>query len=177
MDYILDYDDFYEENSSLSLLYYLRSHIEGFKVNLFTIVGRCSTSFIEEVQKIEWIDLIPHGLKHETNYECKDWGLQASLGYLGILKDMQLTKGFKAPGWQISDGMYQALLQEGYWVADQIYNNERRPAALKAYLLDRPWKIHGHIGHLGGENANELSRMRMDLLTLKGNFHFIKDVL
>ena len=91
---------------------------------------------------------------------------------------MGMTKGFKAPGWQISDGMYQALLEEGYWVADQSYNNERRPKELKAYILDSGNKIHGHIGHMGGHNENEIEYLLDTILALKEkDFAFIKDVI
>lgn len=175
MDYIVDFDDFYEDNNDLDILFRLRSQIPGFKVNLFTIPGRCSTGFIKEIQRIDWIDMIPHGYTHESNYECMGWSYPTALGYLDMIEQLRLTRGFKAPGWQISDGTYQALLHKGYWVADQAYNNERRPVRLKTYIIDSPEKIHGHIGHLGGENKNALTIIYMMLLGLQGTFHFIRD--
>jgi hypothetical protein len=118
-----------------------------------------------------------------------------------------ITKGFKAPGWQISDACYRVLLDEGYWVADQKYNDERRPKALPVYRL-RPggvdyvdqhgrmlWQggladprrsinqvqqIHGHIGHLGGHNDNALELILPDVMKAArrdSDFRFIREVM
>ena len=173
----LDLDDFCAENSSWDLLVELKSQIPNLKVNLFTIIGRCPVEFIEDMKQISWIDMIPHGFMHSTSRECQDWDYATSAAYLDYVDQYNLTKGFKAPGWQISDGMYQALLEKEYWVADQAYNNARRPAALKSYILSSVNRIHGHIGHLGGTNLNELSLIMSQIVAFKHlEFGFIKDI-
>jgi len=174
---ILDFDDFCEGNEQMAILKSLKNSLPGFKVNLFTIPGRCSNKWIEEMKKIEWIDMIPHGFLHPNPRECQTWEYQECKNYLKYLEQFGLTKGFKAPGWQISDGMYRALLEEGYWVADQSYNDERRPKELKAYILDSGDKIHGHIGHLGGHNANEIEYLFEHILEISDEFAFIKDIM
>lgn len=169
-DIYFDADDFCEENQGWKYLTMIKEYIPNFKVNLFTIIGKCSDSFIEEIKNIEWIDMIPHGLMHETPIECIDWSYEKSIGYLNDIDKYGLTKGFKAPGWQISDGMYRALLEKGYWVADQAYNNERRPKDLKYYLLDSDNKYHFHIQNVCG---NGLEESLDNILKLRGNFKFI----
>lgn len=173
---ILDLDDFCEDNNGLDMLFQLRAKVPGFKVNLFTIPGRCSYPFLAAVREIDWIDMIPHGHAHQTSRECERWSYGRSIEYLDWVEQFGMTKGFKAPGWQISDGMYEALVEFDFWVADQAYNNHRRPPELRAYILDEPWKVHGHIGHMGGHNANALELIYDDLLKLRGEFMFIKDL-
>jgi len=174
MQYYIDADDFKEKSNGLDILYQIKAKVPNIKFNLFTIIGECSDNFIAEIKKIDWIDMIPHGWRHETPRECENWSYQESLEYLNRIERHGLTKGFKAPGWQISDGMYQALLEKGYWVADQAYNNHRRPKELKVYLLDNPNKIHCHITETCG---NGLLTMKETLTNLKGEFRFIKEII
>jgi hypothetical protein len=175
--FIVDADDFCEENNGLNKLMFIKSKNPNFKVTLFTIPGLCSKKFINKIKKLDWIDLVPHGYLHPTTLECLNWTYEESKEYLKKIKSLNWTKGFKAPGWQISDGMYKALLEEGYWVADQAYNNDRRPKELKAYLIDNSYKLHYHIGHMGGHNDNEIGGDMMRLANLKGEFKFIKECL
>ena len=170
---LFDADDFCEDNNSLDLLFRIRSKVPGFKASLFTIPGLCSKEFIEEIKRIEWIRMYPHGWLHTTPRECQAWSYQESKDYLEKIEPLRLGKCFKAPGWQISDGMYQALLEKDYMVADQEYNNSRRPDKLKSYILDSPNKVHGHIGNMGGENANSLDKIFDTVVQLRGNFEFI----
>jgi hypothetical protein len=182
---ILDLDDFCEEQHSLDLLFRLRGEIPGFRATLFTIPKRSGLGFVKGIQELDWLDLVPHGYLHATSRECEHWTYEYSLQYLDWVEHFGFTKGFKAPGWQISDGMYQALAERGYWVADQAYNDARRPPQLPAYTLapeqvalegEEVIKIHGHIGHLGGTNENELSRIFAQIIAHRsGCFEFIRD--
>jgi len=171
--YIIDVDDFHEDNQGMKYLKAFKNKFSNFKVNLFTIIGKCSPEFIKEIKDIDWIDMIPHGWMHDTSRECEDWSYEVSKAYLDRIGEFGLTKGFKAPGWQISDGMYKALLEKGYWVADQDYNNFRRPKDLKCYLLDNPNKLHFHIQNVCG---NGLEESFNKIINLKNNsFGFIKE--
>ena len=71
MTYIIDADDFCEDNSSLDVLYNIKGNNPNFKITLFTIPGRCSLKFLGIVKNIEWINMVPHGLLHDTNRECE----------------------------------------------------------------------------------------------------------
>jgi len=171
---IIDADDFHEGNAKLDVLEAL--HLKtGMVFNLFTVVGLCSLPFIRKVQQIPYIDMIPHGWLHPTPRECEKWTFTESFNYLWKINELGLTKGFKAPGWQISDGMYRALMDFGYWVADQHYNDNRRPAELPVYFCNPDH--HFHIGHMGGHNSNEIELHIERLLEMKGEFGFIKDVV
>lgn len=207
---LCDLDDFAEDSRSLAdlrRLDELRAVIPTFKATLFTIGGRCSKGFIADIKASRpWLDLVPHGWMHQTNRECEQWNADVCRQALAASRALGLTtRGFKAPGWQISDGCYQSLLEEGYWVADQYYNDARRPDGLKSYCLDasgvaafttfigvdeQGWKrhrvtavatqIHGHIGHLNGRNENALEIIAPRILAAAEHdtdFRFISEVM
>ena len=109
----------------------------------------------------------------------------------GLLEDY-FVKGFKAPGWQISDGVYQWLLDHGWWVADQAYNNDRRPKELKAYVnnngsfyphipgvdLVPDFKgLHYHTWNCVGNGVYELSDQIKQDIQGEENFKFVSEVL
>jgi hypothetical protein len=172
MKIVIDADDFHEGNAKLDVLERLHGET-GMKFNLFTVIGLCSLPFIRKVQQIPYINMIPHGWLHPTPRECEKWTYTESFNYLWKINDLGLTHGFKAPGWQISDGMYRALVDFKYWVADQHYNDNRRPQELPVFFHRD--EHHFHIGHMGGHNANEIELHIDRLLQMKGEFGFIKD--
>lgn len=174
--YYLDLDDFCDENSDWELICYLGAIIPNIKLNLFTIPGKCSITFLEEMRRYDFLNLIPHGHVHSTSRECENWSYSAAKFHLKSLEKEGWIHGWKSPGWQISDGTYQALLEMGWWVADQEYNNDRRPEGLRVYLLDSPFKIHGHIGHWGAHNTNSLEYIFDSIAAIKGEFGFIDDL-
>jgi len=173
----LDLDDFCEPNQDWDLLEHIKRGVPGFKVTLFSIPAYCSQEFIVRMQAVPWIDLVPHGWLHQTSRECENWSYERMRAAISHYERLGFTtKGWKAPGWQVSDGCYQALLDCGWWIADQAYNNHRRPAGLKAYILDRPERIHGHIGNWGGQNTNTLANLVPELFALKDEeFGFVRD--
>ncbi len=170
---ILNADDFYDENNGLDLLFEFRSKLPGFKITMFAIPARCSNGFLKEVEQIEWIDLVPHGLNHETARECELWTYAESLEYLVLASGLGWTKGFKAPGWNVSDGLYQALLERRYWIADHPKNNARRPEGLPVYL---PGQGRYHF-HIGPGFTNSLDINKEFILSMQGEFKFIDEVI
>jgi hypothetical protein len=182
MPIIVDLDDLHHGNveDSIRRLERIREQVPGFLVTLFTIPGRMTLGDLKTVWAIPWISMVPHGFLHDSSRECEAWSRDRMAAAIDIYQAMgHMARGFKAPGWQISDGCYEALAAAGYWVADQTYNDSRRPASLPVYLLDNTThKIHGHLGHLGGHNANELEFITPAILAAAGSeFGFVKDHL
>ncbi len=174
---IVDLDDFTGSAPDLVRLLSLKAQIPGFRVTLFTIPGRISQARVKEVREnYDWIDLVPHGLMHTDAHECEHWHHSAMRACLAHCNGWPYTRGFKAPGWLLSDACYEVLHEQGYWLADQVYNRARRPSGMGIYELDAPNKIHGHLGHLGGHNANELEVLIPHLLGLRDReFGFVRD--
>lgn len=177
MTYIVDADDFHEYNHRLPLLMEFKRALPDFKITMFTVIGRCSFGWLRDIKEnFRWIDIVPHGLLHETSRECEEWDYMRSLQYLDFLSQYDLTRGFKAPGWQISDGMYLALLKRNYWVADQAYNDSRRPPGLRAYILNAPNRLHFHVQDVCGNGLEEKKSFILGLKNEEG-FGFIKDAI
>jgi hypothetical protein len=171
---VLDLDDFCEGNSALIKLDDLRYEIPLLRVTLFMIPGMCTLGWLYHVtQSRPWLQLVPHGWMHTTPRECQLWTEQDARNYLKQLQPYldsgMVQRGFKAPGWQISDALFHVLHNEGFWIADQDYNRSRRPHKLRYYELNPNrtdiTQIHGHIGHMGGHNPNELSLIMSEIET------------
>ena len=178
---VLDLDDAYPGNDRMDLLRNLRRQVPGLKVTLFAIPGRCTREWVASMPP--WVELVPHGWMHETNRECQRWTSgEMQLALVSAVRTGFTVRGFKAPGWQISDGCYAELAARGCWVADQPYNNHRRPPGLRSYLLGDPpagvHQIHGHVGHLNGRNANELEYLVPEILACSDmEWRFVSEVV
>ena len=104
----LDFDDFSETNNRLDWLWMLKNEFPHFKVNLFTIPGNCSVSFLDYIKKIKWIQLCVHGYNHANNEDVSEKALRVlvlSYGYKRV---------YRAPYWQLSDVMYERLKKLKY---------------------------------------------------------------
>lgn len=171
----------------------------NFKVTLFTIPGEMTMELIRWCKANEsWVELAMHGFYHTSNYECE------KMTYEEFDQNMQTlyvpeyyAKGFKAPGWQISDDCYRWLKDNGWWVADQSYNTNRRPEELPAYVnadgnffayLPRsaPEQIapvktveawHGHTWDCVGNGIYETFEQVKKLVQEADNFQFVSEVL
>jgi hypothetical protein len=202
---LFDLDDLaFDERSDRDImrLLELREEIPTLKVTLFAIPAICPDWFLRRLKiDLPFADLVQHGWHHRTCYECLAWTKADCKAALKRGRDMGFTtKGFKAPGWQISDGCYEALAEKGYWVADQAYNDARREKVnpqLAAYVIRTHFTpstygmrgvetfeghaaIHGHVGHLGGHNANALELIMDDIRAAAAkdtDFRFIREVM
>lgn len=125
-----------------------------FKATLFAIPGEMTFEVLGwSMANKDWIELAWHGFYHLSNYECEKLTYEEfdkAMSSFKIYEDF-FVKGFKAPGWQISDDIYRWLLDNDYWVADQSYNNGRRPLGLPAYVND-----NGKFYAAGGRTPQEI---------------------
>lgn len=152
-----------------------------FKATMFAVPGEMTPELLEwSAANAEWIELAVHGFFHTSNYECEkmtyeefdEWmnhpALQLSLSYM--------VKGFKAPGWQISNGIYKWLVEHGYWVADQDYNTSRRPKELPVYKVG-PESVHTHTWDCVGNGVYELKDTIIKRIERYNDFRFISEVV
>lgn len=177
---IVDFDDFAEDNHHLDLLEQLRRANPLFRCTLFAIPGQGSPAFWRQVPN--YCELAVHGWYHPDAYECVDWTADMMRGLIRS-KPADFTAGFKAPGWQISDGCYEALAEAGWWLADQPYNDDRRPRGLRVHLLsptassggdDSHW--HGHIQDVCGNGLAETFDRLLDRVRSATSFELVSEV-
>lgn len=152
----------------------------GFKATMFSIPGEMTYELLEWCKTNEsWVQLALHGFFHRDNYECSQMTEEQfaeAIKPFEYMLDTYFVKGFKAPGWQISDGVYHWLLKNGYWVADQEYNNQRRPAELPVYLL-REGSVHTHTWDCVGNGVYELYDTLEGQVKVAQEFKFISEVV
>lgn len=152
----------------------------NFKATLFAIPAEMTYELAEWCKANEgWIELAVHGIFHSSNYECEKMTYEefdkAIEPLMGMIEDY-FVKGFKAPGWQISDGIYKWLQDHGWWVADQAYNDNRRPKELPVYKIgDNSW--HGHTWDCMGNGVYEQSDQIKDIIKNVEKFEFVSEVL
>lgn len=169
----------------------------NFKATLFAIPAEMTYELAEWCRvNNSWIELAVHGIFHSSNYECEKMTYEEFDTYMnGELKpmlDAYFTKGFKAPGWQISDDIYRWLQDNGWWVADQEYNNDRRPEELPAYTTNngnfRVWTpgvgfgayltaTHHHCWDCVGNGIYEQYDYLEDLIKRNDEFKFVSEVV
>jgi len=179
---VFDWDDQCDEWDALPFLDELKKLNSKFKANLFVIPKKTSIKLFKEMKKRDWIQIIPHGYWHNDNWECEKWTKIKMLRYIDKMLlpyKKYFVNGFKAPGWQISDGCYEGLLERGWWVMDQARLNDRRPAKLKVFLADNTNSIHYHghthdVCHNGIEESMDNLRK---LIPTVDKFDFISEVV
>lgn len=168
----------------------------AFKVTLFTIPGEVTEELARwAVANRHWVQFAYHGFFHESNYECEKMDYKTFDSWMkffegdttrgtdprfaiSVTYDSVFAKGFKAPGWQISDDIYKWLKDNNWWVADQAYNDGRRPEGLKSYVIsDAIPSWHGHtwdcVGNGIYETFDELAQKVADTQ----EFKFVSEVV
>lgn len=161
-----------------------------FKATLFAIPAEMTPELLGWVQaNRDWIQLGVHGFFHSSNFECNqmtydDFGYMMNL-FAAVL-DKNFVTMFRAPGWQISDGAMEWLKDHDWIIADQAYNDGRRPLGMKKYIYNDPEKTykikdklvdayHGHTWNVGWNGIYEDYDKVEDLVKNCKEFKFITE--
>jgi peptidoglycan/xylan/chitin deacetylase (PgdA/CDA1 family) len=150
-----------------------------FRMTAFAIPAKCPDSYIESLP--DWIEVVPHGWQHgEPPIECKNWSYDEMATVIDEIENFSSERwqhGFKAPGWQISDDCYEALDDYGWWIADQPYNDERRPEGLRVHRLNDGDHVHTHIQDWGSNGLNESWDYLVGRVTMARSFELVSEVV
>jgi hypothetical protein len=144
-----------------------------FRCTLFAVPGLGTDKFWDLVP--DWCELAMHGWFHPDPRECENWSaLQMRIAMAA--KPERFVNGWKSPGWQISDGCYEALLEGGWWVADQHYNDHRRPAGLRVHCLGDGDHVHTHVQNVCGNGLEETFPDLLARVKAATEFRFVSEV-
>ena len=175
---LCDFDDFCETENRLDLLNLLHEANPAFRCTLFAIPAKGSPEFWESVP--EWCELAVHGWEHPHPREAADWSYEEALQVLAA-RPPRFVEGFKAPGWQVSDGTYQALDDCGWWIADHWENLVRIPPGLRTHIISPNWRYsdhwHGHIGNVCGNGIEETFFELMERVRAAESFQVMSEVV
>jgi hypothetical protein len=152
----------------------------NFKATLFAIPEQMTYELCEWCKaNNSWVELAVHGLGHTSNYECEKMTydeFNQRINRLQPMLDTYFVKGFKAPGWQISDEIYDWLFNNGWWVADQGYNDNRRPEDLPVYKVGDN-SSHHHCWDCVGNGVYEQQQEILDRIKDETEFKFVSEVV
>lgn len=152
----------------------------AFKATLFAIPGEMTPELLQwSHANSGWIELAVHGFFHASNYECEKMTYDefaAQMIRFSMMVDTNFVKGFKAPGWQISDAAFEWLYDNGWWVADQAYNNDRRPKDLQTYIIGDN-SVHTHTWNCVGNGVYELEERLLEQVKNETEFLFVSEAI
>lgn len=178
---IFDWDDHHPGNDAMPWLEQLKAIRPDFKCTLFAIPGLGLPDFWEAHP--DWVELAVHGWFHPDAYECSEWTADRMQTVI-YARPNRFVRGFKAPGWQISDGCYEALNANGWWLADQPYNDHRRPEGLRVHLLspaassgEDPNHWHGHVQDVCGNGFQETWGRLVEAVKAAPSFEFVSEAV
>lgn len=196
----LDLHDWSVLNNRLDLLWRLREHYPDFRVSLFAVPddikhksGSRHEALIRIKECLDWIQIIPHGFRHNSA-EARKWDYEQFMDEIipGVKEafdrdGLPFEKGFCAPHWTWSDDVVRALDALGWWGAISP-KREDLPSTKKFYIythsLDEPFlqsnrdviKLHGHIHPLCKDdlekNFDNLLKLPKDI-----SWHFVTDFI
>jgi hypothetical protein len=177
---ICDFDDFHPGNTGYELLFKLKEANPSFRCTLFAVPGLGSDQFWDDVP--DWCELAAHGWRHGGHgcpdaREAENWSYDMALAVL-LSAPVRFVEGWKSPGWQISDGTYEALVDLGWWCADQHLEDHRRPDGLRTYFYeDSVDRWHGHIQNVCSNGLEETFPDLIDRVTMAQDFQFVSEAV
>lgn len=194
----LDLHDWSVVNNRLYLLYKLRDYFPSFKISLFTVpvdkkedwgAYLARKDYLAEIKEnLDWIQIIPHGWKHDGS-EIKNCNYESFYSMLLDIKDvfdregLPFVKGFCAPHWRWNSHVTRVLDDEGWWGSVDP-RQPNMPCPKKFYRYSHPidMPLHGDVlklhGHVYG-TSNDLGRCMDNLLTLPKDteWRFVTDFI
>ena len=176
---IFDTDDLHEGHDRLDLLLRLKEANPLFRMTAFAVPRLGSDAYWESLP--DWIELAMHGEYHggpgcPDPREAEHWSYEKATEVL-LAKPARMVRVWKSPGWQISDGTYEALYDLGWAVADQHYNDHRRPIGLPVHCEGDGDHVHTHCHNVCGNGLEETFPYLLDRVRNATSFELISEVV
>lgn len=175
---IFDWHDFSESTNRLDLLHQLKAANDLFKCTVFAVPALGKKEFWESVPR--FIELAVHGWRHPDPMECATWSRERMERLLDEpVVNRHFVRGFCAPGWQINEDIFDVLNERGWWVADQHYEDDRRPSGLRTYFHedDPADRWHGHTHNVCGNGIEETFDEVLARVREATEFFFVSEVV
>jgi hypothetical protein len=171
---IFDTDDLYDGNDRMDLLSQLKAANPKFKMTAFAIPALAENDYWESLP--EWIELALHGWAHPHPREAESWSYDQAVDVM-LSAPARFVNGWKSPGWQISDGTYEAAAELDFWVADQHYNDDRRPEGLRYHCEGDGVHVHTHVQNVCGNGLEESMPYLLACVSAASEFQFVSEAV
>lgn len=178
---IFDTDDLYEGHDRLDLLQALKDANPLFRMTAFAVPAMCRYAYLDSLP--DWIEVVPHGLRHgdppSDGGEWRDWTYDEMAEYIEMIEagHPRWSYGAKAPGWVISQDCLQALADADWWVADQRYNDSRRPHGIRFHREGDGDHVHTHVQNVCGNGLEETFVYLLERVRRAESFELISEVV
>ena len=179
MKVVLSLDDLgFEASEDYETLLQLREKFPKFKVTLFGVPTKISQKRFEELEETKFIQVAMHGWNHNTVEECLKWkDLAAIKNYLCWWEELCerfscVVKGFKGPGWKLSNEVCKVLNERGWWIAV----NKK---GLSTYCLERSYYSRQSIKNMIALDKDVLhlcGHLNKDVITSDGLSYYISNL-
>lgn len=169
-----DWDDHCDVNDAMPYMEQLKALNPAFKATLFAIPALGDDQFW--ASHPDWIELAMHGWSHPDPREAEWWTYEQACDVLLAVPD-GFAHGWKSPGWLTSPGMYQALGELGWWIADQHLADAVRPADLPVYLWEDGDNWHGHVQAVCGNGLEETWETVCEKVAATTEFRFASEMV
>lgn len=171
---IFDTDDLYDGNDRMDLLLELKAANPAFKLTAFAVPALGDDAYWESLP--DWVEVAMHGWAHPHPREAENWSYDQALDVM-LSAPTRFVQGWKSPGWQISDGTYEAAAELGWWVADQTYNDHRRPEGLRVHCEGEGAHVHTHVQNVCGNGLEESFPHLLACVREASVFEFVSEVV
>lgn len=171
---VFDTDDLYEGHDRLDLLWRLKDANPKFRLTAFCVQGLGNDTYWDSLP--DWVECAAHGEFHPDPREAENWSYEKALQVLEA-KPERFVKLWKSPGWQISAGTYEALDDLGWAVADQHYNDSRRPDGMPVHCLGDGDHVHSHVQNVCDNGLEETFGYLLDRVRRAVSFEFVSEVV
>ena len=178
---VVSYDDMWEGNDHWEVFEKFHKKFPNFKVTFFVNPGPCSDDFLRKINQ-EWTELAYHCQNHSGGF--KRWSKEEVKKYLlKYHNEYGFSKGFKAPGWKITQNIIDACKELGFWIASistvpididrKFYTYYKKGEGLN-HLVE----YSEYYGHLQSHNFYEnLKELEEHCIEHDPDFKFVSEVL
>lgn len=168
-----DTDDVWEGHDRLDLLVDLKLANPLFRMTAFAVPGRGSDEYWESLP--DWISVAAHGWLHPDAHEAQNWTYEEALEVL-LCTPLRFVELWKSPGWLISEGTYRACDELGWAIADQRYNDHRRPFGIRTHCEGEGNHVHTHVDNVCGNGLEETFPELLAKVEAATSFDLIVDI-
>jgi len=158
---IFNLDDFSEEMMTQELwknILEFKKLYQNFKVTMFTVPLLCSRSWLETIQKLDWIQMHYHGSDHKDKNE---WFNKTEINL--PFPDL-FYKGFKAPWWRMDQKTANFFISREFVISTsrhsppiigpKIYQFDKGLEIIpNVWYENRFTTIHSHVQHQKGNDG------------------------
>lgn len=171
---VFDWDDHCPSNDALPWMLRLKEINPAFKATLFCVPALGDGEFWDSHP--DWLELGMHGWSHPDPREAEHWSYEQSLGVL-LAAPARMRGLWKSPGWLTSPGMYEALLDLDWTIADQHLADAVRPDGLSVYLHEDGENWHGHVQDVCGNGLAETWGRVCEMVAATTEFRFASEAV